>query len=229
MQNSKIVVVLVAVGLLATGCGSSDADAEDGAGGAAQKALPVAIDGPQKDVVPQRETGEKLKITPLPAMNAPFVEKVEHNLRQAVLRSARVPGETSAKCPDGVDEKAGAVSQCVATYEGAEIPYEVKISDSAKTGSSLIFFDTTPKKGLLVAKAVYDSLNESYGSESGRTDASKLACEEMPAAKAVPLGKDTGFTCQYWTKFADQGEPGYATLRIKMGAQGYGLGFEPVE
>ncbi|MFI8434009.1 hypothetical protein ACIGJO_09685 [Streptomyces sp. NPDC079020] len=227
MQNSKMIVVLIAAGLLATGCGSSDADG--GAGGAAQKALPVAIDGPQKDVVPQREAGEKLKIKPLPAMDAPFVEKVEHHLRQAVLRSARVPGETSAECPDGVDEKAGAVSQCIATYEGAEIPYEVKISDSAKAGSSLVFFDTTPKKGLLVAKAVYDSMNESYGSESGRTDASKPACEKMPAAKAVPLGKDTGFTCQYWTKFANKGQPGYTTLRLKMGAQGYGMGFETVE
>ncbi|MCX4967358.1 hypothetical protein OHA98_21840 [Streptomyces sp. NBC_00654] len=224
MKNAKIVVGLVTAVLLTAGCGSSDA--EDSA---AQKALPVAVDGPQKDVVPQREAGERLKITPLPPMDAPFVEKVEHNLRQAVLRSARVPGETSAKCPDGVDEKAGAVSQCIATYEGVDVPYEVKISESAKEGNSLIFFDTTPKKGLLVAKAVYDSLNESYGSESGRTDASKLACEEIPAAKAVPLGKDTGYTCQYWSKFADEGEPGYATLRLTMGAQGYGLGFQPVE
>ncbi|MEE1736843.1 hypothetical protein [Streptomyces sp. BE147] len=227
MKNAKIVVGLVTAVLITAGCGSSDAG--DSAGGATQKALPVAVDGPQKDVVPQREAGEKLKITPLPAMDAPFVEKVEHNLREAVLRSARVSGETSAECPDGVDEKAGAVSQCIATYEGVDVPYEVKISESAKEGSSLIFFDTTPKKGLLVAKAVYDSFNESYGSESGRTDAGKLACEEMPAAKAVPLGKDTGYTCQYWSKFADKGEPGYATLRLTMGAQGYGLGFQPVE
>lgn len=227
MQNTKMIFGLIAACLLTAGCGSSAA--EDGAGGAAQKALPVAVDGPQEGVVPQRETGEKLKITPLPAMDAPFVEKVEHNLRQSVLRSARVLGETSAKCPDGVDEKAGAVSQCVATYEGVDVPYEVKISDSAKEGSSLIFFETTPKAGLLVAKAVYDSLNEEYGSESGHTDASKLACETMPAAKAVPLGKDTSYTCQYWSKFANKGEPGYATLRLKMGAQGYGLGFETVE
>ncbi|MFD4031188.1 hypothetical protein ACFWVP_11790 [Streptomyces sp. NPDC058637] len=227
MRNAKILVGLVVAGLFTAGCGASDA--VDSAGGAAQKALPVAVDGPQPGVVPQREAGEKLKITPLPAMDAPFVEKVEHNLRQAVLRSARVPGETSAKCTGGVDEKAGAVSRCVATYEGVDVPYEVKISDSAKEGSSLIFFETTPKMGLLVAKTVYDSLNEQYGSESGRTDASKLACESMPVAKAVPLGKDTGYTCQYWSEFANQGEPGYATLRLTMGAEGYGLGFETVE
>ncbi|WP_329012096.1 hypothetical protein [Streptomyces sp. NBC_00690] len=226
MHNSKIAFGLIAACLLTVGCGSSDD--QDSAGGAAQKALPVAVDGPQKGVIPQREAGEKLKITPLPPMNAPFAEKVEHNLRQDILRSARVPGETSAECPDGVDETAGAVSQCVAVYEGVAIPYEVKISESAKEGSSLIFFTTTPKKGLLVASTAYDSLNEQYGPTSGRTDASKLACQTLPPAKAVPLGKDTGYTCQYWGKHANQGEPGYATLRLTMGPQGSGLGFETI-
>ncbi|MET9434088.1 hypothetical protein [Streptomyces sp. NPDC006551] len=226
MRNTKILVGLTAAGLLIAGCGSSDT--EDAAGGASQKALPVAVDGPRPGVVPQRETGEKLKVTPAPAMDAPFVKKVEHSLRERVLRSARVPGTTAAKCPDGVDQNAGAVSTCIATYQGVDVPYEVKISDSAKKGSALIFFEATPKKGLLVGEAVYDSFNEQFGSESGRTDASKLACDKLPAAKSVAMDTDTGFTCQYWTKFADRGEPGYVTLRIKMGKQGYGLGFDPV-
>ncbi|MEU2250879.1 hypothetical protein [Streptomyces sp. NPDC019224] len=226
MQRTKILVGLAAAGLLLAGCGSSGND--DDAGGAPQKALPVAVDGPRPGVVPQREAGEKLKVTPTPAMDAPFAEKVEHNLREKVLRSARVAGKTSATCPDGVDQKAGAVSTCVATYEGVDVPYEVKISDSAEKGSVLVFFDATPKKGLLVGEAVYDSFNEQYGAESGRTDASKLACDELPAAKAVPMGADTGFTCQYWSKFGNRGEPGYTTLRLTMGKDGYGLGFEPV-
>ncbi|WP_406283773.1 hypothetical protein [Streptomyces sp. NBC_00209] len=225
MKQTKILVGLAAAGLLLAGCGSSDSG--DAADGAAQKALPVAIDGPRPTVVPQREAGEKLKVAPAPAMDAPFAEKVGHNLREKVLRSARVAGKTAATCPDGVDQKAGAVSTCVATYEGVEVPYEVKISDSAKKGSALVFFEATPKKGLLVGEAVYDSFNEQYGAESGRTDASKLACDELPAAKAVPMGADTGYTCQYWSKFGNQGEPGYTTLRITMGKDGYGLGFDP--
>ncbi|MFI9582208.1 hypothetical protein ACIHCQ_10250 [Streptomyces sp. NPDC052236] len=227
MRNPKILIGLVAAGLLTAGCGSDGSSSDSsGGGGAAQKALPVAINGPQEDV---RKRGEdNLKVTPAPERDAPFIEQVQHRLREVILLDAEVAGETSAKCPNGVTQKAGAVSQCVVTYAGAEIPYEVKISDSYREGSSITSYNTTPKKGLLVGKVVYNALNERYGPESGSTDASKLACEEIPAAKAVDFNSDTGYKCQYWGKHANDGKGGYETRRVMIGPSG-GIGFENVK
>ncbi|MFC9246155.1 hypothetical protein ACFT7S_19760 [Streptomyces sp. NPDC057136] len=104
-------------------------------------------------------------------------------MRETTLAGTKVPGRTSAECPDGVTLKAGAISQCVATYEGAEIPYEVKISDSYTKGSTITSHTTEAQKGVLVAKFVYNALYESYGAGSGRTDASKLACDEIPSRR----------------------------------------------
>ncbi|WP_405009970.1 hypothetical protein [Kitasatospora sp. NBC_01539] len=224
----------MAVGLLAVGCssagggsgldetftaGSAGASPKAaGSAGAAGKALPVAIDGPQKDVV--MRGGDALKVLPAPESDTPFAEKLKHSLRETLLSRAHVPGETSADCPNGVTQKAGAVSQCTVTYEGAQVPYEVKISDSYKPGSFIISYTRTPKKGLLVAKMVYNLLWESYGADSGRTDTSRLACDEIPVAKTVDFDSDTGYTCQYWSEHADDGEPGYATLKVTMGSSG---------
>ncbi|WP_326656388.1 hypothetical protein [Streptomyces sp. NBC_00385] len=218
---------VTAVALLTAGCGSDGTAGGDGAKAAA-KALPVAITGPQTDVY-MRDSGDKLRVTPLPGADAPLERKVEHALREDVLSMAKVPGKTSAKCAGGVTKKAGAVSQCVVTYEGAEIPYEVKIGDSYTSGSSIISYSKEPKKGLLVGKLVYQLINEQYGSESGRTDASKVACDKLPAAKAFAYGADTGYTCQYWGKYADEGEPGYRTLQIKLATQGSGYGFNELD
>lgn len=226
MRNLKIFVGLVSAALLTAGCGSDGGSTDAKGDSAAQKPLPVVIDAPQKDV---RKRGEdNIKVTPAPERGAPLVQQVEHRLREAVLLTAKVPGETSAKCPDGVTQKAGAVSQCVATYAGAEVPYEVKISDSYTEGSSITSYTTTPKKGLLVGKAVYDALYENFGPESGRTDADRLACEEIPAATAVDYKADTGHKCQYWNKNANDGKGGYETLRVTLGASG-SIGFEALK
>ncbi|WGD42159.1 hypothetical protein [Streptomyces cathayae] len=233
MRYPKILIGLAAAGLLAAGCGSdgdssgagdrpADAGDRPAGSGDGRKALPVAVDGPQEDVV-DSSGDAKLKVTPAPENGAPFTQKVEHKLRETVLRGVMVPGETSAECADGVTQKAGAVSQCVVTYEGAEIPYEVKISDKYTEGSMFTFYDTTPKKGLLVAKSVYNTLHERYSAEAGYTGSSKLACEEIPVAKTVDLNSDTGYTCQYWTETANDGEGGYTTLRVMMGVRGPGF------
>ncbi|MFD7731907.1 hypothetical protein ACFV6F_16150 [Kitasatospora phosalacinea] len=212
------------VGLLAVGCSSGDG----GGAKAAEAVLPVAVSGPDPDVVPRGEE-DRLKITPTPDVSAPVLEKVQYAIRQDVLTRAHVVGTTTATCPAGITMKAGAVSQCTATYEGVEIPYEVKISDSYKEGSSVFSYTRTPKKGLLVAKFVYNQLNEHYGPESGRTDASKPACQELPVAKAYDLGADadTGYTCQYWSEYGKNGKPGYVTLKVTTGASG-GMGFQEV-
>ncbi|MFF5488657.1 hypothetical protein [Streptomyces virginiae] len=226
MRFPRVLTGVAAVALLTAGCSSAET-AQGGGADDAAKALPVAITGPQPDVF--MRGGDALQITPRPEADAPFVQKVEHALREDVLSIAKVAGETSAKCPAGVTQNAGAVSQCVVTYAGAEIPYEVKISGSYKAGSSIISYTKEPKKGLMVGKLVYEMINQNYGSESGRTDASKLACDELPAAKAFDFGTDTGFKCQYWAAHANRGEPGFTTVQVKIGRKGYAYSFEEVK
>ncbi|WP_329208761.1 DUF4333 domain-containing protein [Streptomyces sp. NBC_00683] len=236
MRNSKVLVALLAAGLLTTGCGSDGGSASGSTSGgdkksgdaAAGKALPVLVDGPQKDVLKSGDEG--LKVTPAPARGASFTKQVEHRLRESVLSTTGVPGKTAADCPDGVTQKAGAVSTCTVTYEGAEIPYEVTISDSYREGSFITSYTAEPGKGLLVAKVVYNQLHEQYGAGSGRSDASKLSCDEIPVAKAYDWDTDSGYTCQFWSKYGGDGDGGYKTLRITIGPSGYNApGFEEVE
>ncbi|ARI51093.1 MULTISPECIES: hypothetical protein [Streptomyces] len=236
MHYTKKLIGLAAVGILAVGCGSGNSSGTTGTPAADSKPeatqetsaapeaapLAVAVDGPQKDVLDSSSDGQ-LKVLPKPDNSAPFTERVEHKLQEQVLGRVKVPGKTSAECPDGVTQKAGAVSTCNVTYEGAVIPYEVKISDSYKEGSFMTFYNAKPLKGLIVAKVVYNQLFQQYGS---RSDATKLACEEFPAAQAVDFEADSGLTCQYWSKYGNQGDGGYETLRVKAGT--YGPSFEQV-
>ncbi|GLW55412.1 hypothetical protein [Kitasatospora phosalacinea] len=147
------------------------------------------------------------------------MEKVEFALREDLLSRAHMPGGTTAKCPDGITQRAGAVSLCVAAFEGAEVPYEVKIGDSYTEGSMVISYTKTPKKGLLVAKTVQAQLYEQYGPESGYEGAGKLACQEMPVAAAYDFETDTGLTCQYWSEHAANGKPGYTALKVRMNSR----------
>ncbi|WP_254811264.1 hypothetical protein [Streptomyces cavourensis] len=238
MHYTKKLIGLAAVGILAVGCGSGDSSntagipaadpkpeaAQETSAAPQQATLPVAVDGPQKDVLRSSSDGQ-LKVLPKPDNSAPFTERVEHKLQEQLLGRVKVPGKTSAECPDGVTQKAGAVSTCNVTYEGAVIPYEVKISDSYKEGSFMTFYNAKPLKSLIVAKTVYHQLYEQYGKESG-LEASKLACEEFPVAQAVDLNGDSGLTCQYWSKYGNKGEGGFETLRVKAGT--YGPSFEQV-
>ncbi|MFF9824926.1 hypothetical protein ACH4M8_08580 [Streptomyces albidoflavus] len=236
MLYTKKLIGLAAVGVLLAGCGSSDSDSAGAAEGApakgagqespaaGQKVLPVALDGSRGKVL--ERGAEELKVTPKPENGAPFAEQVEHKLRETVLGTAKVPGKTSATCPDGVTLKAGAVSSCEATYEGATVPYEVKISDSYKEGGFLTMYNTKAGKGLLVAEAVYEEFWQRFGGpESAYPEASKLACDALPAAEAVELDTDTGHRCQVWNEHGNQGKGGYDTYEVRIG--GYGPGFRP--
>ncbi|MYW64232.1 hypothetical protein GTY65_09120 [Streptomyces sp. SID8379] len=244
MRVSKNLIPLAAVAVLAVGCSSgNDSDSDSGfpfpssapssssstgsgatEAAAPQKALPVQVTGPNKAVLAD-SSDPKLEVTPEPATDASFTEKVKHKLREDVLRQVKVPGKTSADCPKGITLKANAVSTCNVTYEGATVPYEVKISKSYKPGSFMTFYNSTPKKGLLVADAAYGRLWETYKS---RSDASKISCEELPAAKAFDFGKDTGLRCQYWSEYGgDNGDGGFKGLGVKVGT--YGVDFYEVD
>lgn len=214
--------LVVAAGLFLTGCGSdsgsgSGAAEGSGSGSSDQKPLAVPLTGPQQGVNTSASSDD-LKVTPEPGNDAPFEERVEHSLRQKLVQSVGAMGTTSADCPDGVTLKANAVSTCTAVYEGAGIPFEVRISDKYKEDSVLVFYDSTPKKGLLAAKYVYQRFYENYGPDSGYKDNySKLACDEIPAARAVPLNADTGYSCQYWSKYGgDDHNGGYVTMKVTM-------------
>ncbi|MGW9245135.1 hypothetical protein [Streptomyces badius] len=229
MRISKNLIGLAAIGILVTGCGSSSDDDSARASGSTGSAgtapseeakapepgadLAVPVTGPQADVVAS-SSDPKLKVLPKPANGASFTEKVEHKLQEDLLRRLKVPGKTSANCPDGVTQKAGAVSICNVTYEGATVPYEIEISEKYKPGSFLTFYNSTPKQSILVAKAAYERLWTSY---KGRSDASKLSCEELPVAKAVDEETETGLHCQYWSKYAgDERNGGFVKLGIKV-------------
>lgn len=231
MLYTKKLIGLAAAGVLLVGCGSSDSDSASApAKGAAQespateqKALPVALDGSRGKVLERGAEG--LKVTPKPENSAPFAERVEHKLRETVLGTAKVPGKTSATCADGVTLKAGAVSSCEATYEGATIPYEVKISDSYQEGSFLTMYNTKAEKGLLAAEAVHEEFWQQYaGPDSAYPEASKLACDELPLAEAVEVDADTGYRCQVWNDQRHQGEGGYQTFQVRIG--GFGPSFQ---
>ncbi|MCZ7417020.1 MULTISPECIES: DUF4333 domain-containing protein [unclassified Streptomyces] len=246
MRYPKMITGLVAAGLLVTGCGGSDdgggerdggkkdsaakADRTPGSDdepkadtGAGQEELPVKVTGPDQDVVKAED--EDPEPPGKPESGADFTAQVEYKLRESVLRAAGADGETSATCPDGVTQKAGATSKCTATYEGAEIPYEVTISDKYEEGDFLTMYNAKPQKGLLVAKAVHHELWTTWG--EGR-EAEKLACEELPVAKAVDLDADTGYVCQAWTEYGGPDrDGGYETLKVVMG--NYGPKFEAVD
>lgn len=157
-----------AAGLLVTGCGSDDSSGGDGEkaenaeSAASQKKLPV----PVKSVDPavHDTSDDPLEISSKPGSSADFEEQVEHKLRETLLHSAKVEGETSAACPKGVTPKAGAVSKCTVMYEGAEIPFEVKVSDSYRERSAVMSYQSIPQKSLLVEKSGHAALKK-WGGE----------------------------------------------------------------
>ncbi len=86
--------------------GSADSASGDKAKAPEPKAdLAVPVTGPQPDVLAS-SSDPKLKVTPEPDNSAPFDERVEHKLQEDLLARLKIPGKTSADCPDGVTRKA---------------------------------------------------------------------------------------------------------------------------
>ncbi|MGD9485243.1 DUF4333 domain-containing protein [Streptomyces sp. TRM70308] len=211
MRIPKIVTAVAAAALLTAGCGSDDGGSDgggetraDAAAGAEETPTPaeplaVEISGPQQDVVESHD--DLVAPSPEPGSGAEFAEKVEYKLREKLLRQAKVNGETTADCPDGITREAGATSTCTATYEGVEIPFEVTISDRYEEGDFLIQYDTAPQQDLLVAKRVFHEFWERHQDSGGYEQ--MLSCDELPAAVAVDRGGDSGYQCQVWHEAGD--------------------------
>jgi hypothetical protein len=191
--------------LLAAGCGPEDdasggpgrADGSASASGAAPESSAtstappaVEITGPQKGVA---GSGSDMKEPPgKPDGGADFTTQVEYALQGDLLTDARVEGRTTAVCPHGVTQRAGASSECTATWEGIEIPYTVTIGASYEPGDILTPYRAEPGKRLLVAERVRHEFWDRFGGDAG----TGLSCDEIPAALAVEEGTPTGYTCQ---------------------------------
>ncbi|GAA4659646.1 hypothetical protein GCM10023347_08890 [Streptomyces chumphonensis] len=243
MRITKIAVAVVAAALLTAGCGS-----DDGGDGGGKKTTDSAANGAQRnddggaegdgegdgeflavEITEGRsevvESNEDLKTPqPEPGSDADFTEKVEHRLRETLLRQAKVNGETSAECPDGVTLKASATSECTATYEGVEVPFEVTIKDDYEEGAFFIQYDADAKKDLLLAQGVYDAWWTRHGENATGEVEQKLTCDEIPPVQAVDRGADTGHRCQVWTKYGDTGE--FSTFDVTTDS--FGPQFTPV-
>ncbi|MEG3630278.1 hypothetical protein [Streptomyces poriticola] len=223
MRISKIAPVVVAAVLLTAGCGSDGDGRSSAAGGSKRerepesKPLAVELTQAQSDVVQDNDDLETPQ--PEPDGSSEFTDKVEHRLREALLRSAKVNGETTADCPDGVTLKASATSTCTATYEGVEIPFSVKIADDYQAGDFLIRYDTEAEQDLLVAKRVYQEFWQRHEDSGGYEQT--LTCDEIPAVKAVEKGADTGYQCQVWH------DAGNRTTNFSVITDTYGYKFTP--
>lgn len=231
MRKSKIVIGVFVAGLLTAGCGSDGSGSDDGGGdkgadsaapadaGAAESGaedlLAVPITEGRPEVVADNDALEEPG--PAPGGDAEFGEKVAHKLRMDLLRRAKVNGETSAECPDGVTLEAGAVSTCTATYEGVEIEYDITIKDSYQEGDFVIQYDTVPRQDLLVAARVYHEFWERQGEDHGHDPT--LTCDEIPEVEAVEPNADTGYRCQVWTGIGGDGGT-HSNFSVTMGAWG---------
>lgn len=230
MRYGKICTGVVAAALLLTACGSddggdsdqgADATAEGDQGAAEQEELPVAVTEADPDVYASATDADP---GPRPDSSGGFTAQVEHRLQESVLRMARVDGETSAECPDGVTQEAGATSACTATYAGVEIPFEVTINDDYQEGDFVTQYRSVPESGLLAGTAVY---TEFLRWVENRGEGERLACDEIPDAEAVELNADSGYQCQFWTEYGGPDRTGGYTF-VQVRATDMGPEFEPV-
>ncbi|MGW0928724.1 hypothetical protein [Streptomyces sp. NPDC002644] len=211
-RNSRALLGVAAAALLMAGCGHEESDASTDPGradrpGAASSPAPasssapasspaddgplaVEITGPPQGVA---GSGSDMADPPgRPGSDADFTTQVEYALQGDLLSGARVEGRTTAVCPEGVTQRAGATSACVATYEGVEIPYTVTIGEDYEPGDVLTPYRAEPEKALLVARRVHHAFWDRFGGDAGTS----LSCDEMPAAEAVEPAGPTGHTCR---------------------------------
>ncbi|MGY1451816.1 hypothetical protein [Streptomyces sp. SS8] len=227
MRHIRTVTAILAVGLLTAGCGGS----EDGNGGSGTQSsaeagnnksdrsdrteegerLPVVVESPAGEPV-----GTSPTISPSPARDADFTEKVIHELRKRTVRMAGAMGSTSGSCEGGeITLKAKAATECTVAYADVEIPWTVTISDSYKEGSFFIRYDAEPGKGLLAGEGVRAKLwqdNNQYSEE--------MRCEELPEAEVVDLDADTGYKCQIVNKKSDGSGEYTVDMAVKVNPRG---------
>ncbi|MEW2467954.1 hypothetical protein AB0919_23480 [Streptomyces sp. NPDC046994] len=193
---------VAAASLVMAGC-STDTTATSGAQPSAKEALtqpghPVSP--------PASSTTAEPSITPSPADDAPFIEAVKYELRQRTVKLAGTPGQTTAACDQAsVAETKGSTVTCTVTYEGIPVVWPVTIGGPALGGLG-IGYKAEPSTGILTAKGA-----EADFWANQHRDGKDLRCDDMPALKAVPLGK-TGYRCSYETTSVTDGKP----MRVPM-------------
>ncbi|MGW4788579.1 hypothetical protein [Streptomyces sp. NPDC004230] len=155
---------------------------------------------------PAAATTAEPSVTPSPSDDAPFLEAVKYELKLRTVKMAGAPGQTTATCNQAsVAETKGSTVTCTVTYEGISVVWPVTIGGPALGGLG-ISYKAEPSTGILT-KAGAEADFWANNHESGKD----LRCDDMPALKAVPLGK-TDYRCSYETTSVTDGKP----MRIPM-------------
>ncbi len=179
--------IIAAVGfgcLLTTACGSTDAgpDGADSKPSPAPTVLPQRLDQP--DMNPDLEP-------PAPADDAPFADRLEHELIVGTLKMAQAEGKTSAECPGDVKPAKGTKTTCTTTYEGLKIDWTVTFGDDAAWSSDYVRYDAKPRTGLITRAGVAKLL---FGNFKGSID--HALCNDIPKATLAPLHAKSTYECE---------------------------------
>ncbi|GAA2839437.1 hypothetical protein [Crossiella cryophila] len=138
---------------------------------------------------------EARKLIPGEPFDAPPLKKMVEELRLQTLVMVQFRGEVAGSCKDDkIVFKAGGITDCMVTYNGLQVPWQITVSDDFKESDMLVKYTMKPLKGVLQAEAVHALFAEQY-----QRLGDELRCDQLPAAQLVEPGKKTEFKCQYRT------------------------------
>jgi hypothetical protein len=124
------------------------------------------------------------------------VELIIHSLHRNVLSTTWVQRPIETDCEfDRFPSRPGTY-RCTVTYDGIELPFQVRIGVITRDGRRSLTYKVIPEKTVLTKKAV---LGEFWrgGTTMGYTE---MRCDDdIPAREVVELGP-TPYSCYYKTK-----------------------------
>ncbi|KOU62707.1 hypothetical protein [Streptomyces sp. IGB124] len=176
-MRMKIITMLGAVCLLATGC--------SGGGGSDGKEKPIGPLLPQKLTKPEMGS---LEPTASPAADATFAENVVYALQRKTLTMAGAPGAVTGECPKDMESKAGTTVTCTIIYEGVQVAWNVTIGEKGWS-QNVVEYTAFPRQGLVARDGVARLM---FGNDSTLDYA---LCNNIPKAVLVPFGK-TDYKCE---------------------------------
>ncbi|MCO1580756.1 hypothetical protein M8C13_33870 [Crossiella sp. SN42] len=209
--------VLALTAMLLAGCGSVSVTGTPASLPITGTPRPVLVTASNTELLSVAEANKA--VLPEPAADAPLVQKLVHDLRKDTLLMVQWRGETSGGCKDDtVVLKAGAVTDCVITYEGVQVPWQITVSNDFKESDLLVKYTKKPLKGVLLAEAVHARLAKDFGA-----DGDELRCDELPKVQLVELGKKLEPKCQYRAKPVRGGGLVYKDVGLEVDARRGGI------
>lgn len=209
-MRMKIVTAVGLTCVLTAACGSTDATSDDAGGepsgrpSVTRSPLPQRLDRPDMD--PDLEPAA-------PADDAPFSERLEHELIVQTLDMAQAEGKTTATCPTGLKAAKDKKAACTTTYEGLTIDWTVRFGTDAPWSSGYVQFEAKPDSGLITRAGVAKLL---FGNFKGSID--HALCNDIPTAVLAPLNRESSYRCE----IVDQGKKptGIATSTVRATENG---------